>query len=92
MKNVIQGVAFAEVEIAMCKNTGGNVPERFFTLKMKSVFIQKATMKGGEDGNVNQEVEMTFKDVDIEYKQQGNDGKLMAGIKSGWDIATNTAR
>lgn len=92
MKNVIQGKAFDEVEIAMCKNTGGDVPERFFTMKMKSVFIQKATMKGGEDGNVSQEVEMTFKDVGIEYKQQDNNGKLVKMIPSGWDISTNTAR
>ena len=92
MKNVIQGKAFDEVEIAMCKNTGGDNPERFFTLKMKNVFIQKATMKGGEDGNVNQEVEMTFKEVDIDYKQQNDKGKLLAPIKSGWDITTNTAR
>lgn len=91
-KNIIQGKHFDEIEIAMCKTTGGDVPERFFTMKMKAAFITKATMKGAEDGNVNQDVEMVFKDVEIEYKPQKNDGKLDAGIKSGWDIPTMTAR
>lgn len=87
-RNITQGKHFDEVEIAMLKTTGGETPERYFTMKMKAAFITKATIKGGEDGNVNQDVEMVFKEVEIIYMPQKNDGTLGGEIPCAWNIST----
>jgi type VI secretion system secreted protein Hcp len=51
------------------------------------VFITKVANKGGEDGAVNQDVSMVFKEVEIDYKPQKNDGSLDSEVKFGWNIA-----
>jgi len=92
MQNIVKGTHFDVVRIHMLKQTGAEQPELFLELAAKSVFITKVSSKGGDDGSVNQDVEMVFKQVAIGYKQQGNDGKF---VKDGfrkftWNIATQS--
>jgi type VI secretion system secreted protein Hcp len=87
LNRIVSGTHFATMEVAMCKQTGSGKPERYFTLKAKNVFITKVANKGGEDGAVNQDVSMVFKEVEIDYKPQKNDGSLDSEVKFGWNIA-----
>jgi type VI secretion system secreted protein Hcp len=92
LKNIVKGVHFAEVELHMLKQTGQGSHEVYFTVKLINAFTTKVATKGGEDGSVSQDVELVFKDINIEYKPQGDDGKLQAGIQFGWNVAEMTAR
>jgi len=89
MDKIVSGRHFAEVVIDMLKQTGdkGGLPAQYFQIKMKEVFITKVSSKGGEDGSVNQDVEMVFKEVAVGYKPQKNDGTLEAPTDFNWNIA-----
>lgn len=91
MKNIVKGVHFATVEIEMCKQTGDSsgLPQVYFTIKLVDAFTTKVSTKGGEDGSVNQDVEMVAKSILITYKPQDNQGKLGTAIPFEWDIAKN---
>lgn len=85
------GKAFPKVELQMMKDTGGAVPETYFTLQMESAFITKVGTSGSEDGGVVQYVEMVFKSVRIDYKPQDRTGKLGTAKPFTWDIPAGTA-
>lgn len=68
----VQGKSFSKVEINMLKQDGGATPKMYFKMVCEDVFITKATIEAGEDGSVNQQVEMVFKNVEIEYHKQDN--------------------
>ena len=87
---IVKGTHFDTVQIDMLKQVGHEegTPATFFTLKAKYVFITKVANKGGEDGTVNQEVELTFKEVTVAYKRQMQNGTLdKAQQNFMWSIA-----
>nr|WP_316643683.1 type VI secretion system tube protein Hcp [uncultured Roseateles sp.] len=90
MKMIVQGTHFKTAQIDMCKQTGSGTPEIYFQMVAAEVFITKVSSKGGEDGAVNQDVEMVFKSVKFGYKRQTNDGKLGATVEFAWNIAEMT--
>lgn len=83
---ICKGKSFDQAELNMCKTTGGAVPEQYFKMIMKNAYITKVSNSGTEEGNVTQKIECVFKEVFIEYKAQGNDGKLLAPMKYHWNI------
>ncbi len=90
MSRIVRGTHFSDVHIVMLKQTGNmeGKGEVYFCMTMKFVFITKVSTKGGEDGSVNQDVEMVFKQVAIGYKPQtGKDGSLGKQRDFGWDIS-----
>jgi type VI secretion system secreted protein Hcp len=90
MSRIVQGTHFAEVHIVMLKQTGAKSGkgEVYFAMTMKTVFITKVSTKGGEDGSVNQDVEMVFKEIAVGYKPQtGKDGSLGKQQDFIWDIS-----
>ena len=92
MKFICTGKAFGAVTLKMFKTTGSATPECYFQMDMTGAFITKVAQNGTEEGNVTQKVEMVFKTVKIEYKQQdNNNGKLMAAKTFKWDIPAGTA-
>ncbi|MBQ0961315.1 type VI secretion system tube protein Hcp [Ideonella sp. 4Y11] len=89
MGRIVAGTAFDEVVIESLKQTGTTKPEVFMKLIMTNAFITKVSSKGGEDGTVNQDVEMVFKKIRVEYKPQDNQGgKLGTAVPFEWDIAS----
>jgi type VI secretion system secreted protein Hcp len=89
MKKIVSGTHFPEVTIEMLKQTGDKDGKMatYFQIKMKEAFITKVSTKGGEDGAVNQDVEMVFKEVAVGYKAQKNAGGLEGSIPFNWNIA-----
>ena len=92
MKYILKGTHFQSIRIDMLKQTGkeDGKPEIYFQLNASDVFITKVASKGGEDGQVTQDVEMVFKAVTVGYRQQLNTGKLEAARKFAWNISEMT--
>ena len=90
LQYIIKGTHFHSMQIDMLKQVGdaSGKPAVFFTLMAASVFITKVANSGGEDGSVTQDIECTFKEVTIAYKNQLPDGKLdKAQQNFGWNIS-----
>lgn len=90
MQFIVKGTHFKSLTLDMLKQTGNEQPELYFQLMAKDVFITKVSSKGGEDGAVNQDVELVFKQMAIGYKRQDNSGKLDAALFFRWNIAEMT--
>jgi type VI secretion system secreted protein Hcp len=87
---ICTGASFEDIRLEMCKTTGAGKPQPFFTVHMKEAFITKVNQSATDEGNVAQKVEMVFKDITIDYYQQGlidkNPGALKQATKFHWDI------
>ena len=87
---ICTGAAFDSIKLEMAKTTGSQKPQAFFTVVMKEAFITKVTQSATEEGNVTQKIEMVFKDITIEYFQQGRNekmpGMLSQASRFHWDI------
>ena len=91
MQKIVSGKHFETVTLDMLKQAGGVAPQTYLRIVMKWAFITKVATKGGEDGSVNQDVEMVFKEIYIGYKQQLNDGALdKSAIPFEWSVPTMT--
>ncbi len=89
---ICTGKPFPKVQLEMMKTTGKGSPETYFTMSMEGVFITKVSNSGTEDGIVMQKVEMVFRTVKIEYKQQDAKTTMLGMIKTyTWDIPAGTA-
>ncbi len=83
------GTAFVEVHLHMCKGTGAQTMQAFFLMKMCDAYITKVSNNATEDGNVAQKVELVFKDIEIQYKPQGEGsgpGSLGGATRYYWNI------
>jgi type VI secretion system secreted protein Hcp len=91
LAKMVKGIHFKSATLVLCKQTGKkDTPEPYFWIMMTDVFTTKVANKGGEDGSVSQDIELVFKEVEINYCRQKNDGTLEAPIPFGWNIGTNT--
>ena len=92
---ICTGKSFDEIKLEMCKATGEQGRQKFFTVLMKEAFITKVNQSATEEGNVLQKVEMVFKTIEIEYFQQGVDPKRPGALtqvgKFDWDIPAGVA-
>ena len=75
----------------MCKATGTEVRQTFFSVLMTEAFITKVNRAPPTKATCSQKVEMVFKTIEIEYFQQGVDrqdarGLLTKAGKFDWDI------
>lgn len=90
LSNIVKGVHFDKVEFVFCKQTGKHPePQEFFRVELKNAFTTKAGVEAGDDGTINQPVEMVCKNILIKYKYQDQDGKLSDAGEFQWDIAAN---
>jgi len=92
LKYISQGKAFPAILIHMCKATGKEALEPYFKVLLEDAFLTKVSHTISEEGNVQQKVELVFKQITIEYQPQdgtGNQvGQLTAGTQYSWDIST----
>ncbi len=92
---ICTGSAFKSIELNMCKSVGQAKPQPFWKAVMKEAFITKVNQSATEEGNVAQKVEMVFKEITIDYWQQGMDpnrpGALTQATSYNWKIAEGKA-
>jgi type VI secretion system Hcp family effector len=83
----VQGKHFGTVTATMCKSTGDKFPKPYWVATMKAVYITKANTQADDSGNVKQDVEMVFKEIEIKYFKQKDDGSLEGSPKTfAWNI------
>jgi len=93
---MIQGMHFKSVQIDMLKITGADTPETYFRLTAGSVFVHKLSNKADEEGKIVQEVECTFKEINLQYKKQLIEGPKMGSLTNAgcmvfmWNVAEQT--
>ncbi len=86
------GAAFPKVQLQLLRSSQGHASDSYFTATMEGVFITKVSHGGTDDGNVHQRVEMVFKTINIEYKQQDRQtGQFGKPQVFSWDIPAGTA-
>ena len=93
---ICTGASFETIKLEMAKTTGAGKPQAFFKVVMNDAFITKVTQSATDEGNVVQKVEMVFKEITIEYFQQGqndkNPGSLKQATRFWWDIPGGKAK
>jgi len=92
LTKIVQGTHFDKVTIHMLKSVGDTEgkPKEYFEIVMGHAFVTKVASKAGEDGTIDQDVEMVFKEIVLAYKAQKNDGTLDTSIPFNWNIAQMT--
>ncbi len=98
---ICTGSAFSEVKLEMCKSVGAGIGisgtslQPYLKVTLHDVFINKVNQSVSEEGGVTQKVEMVFKNIKIDYHQQGGDpakpGALGPAITYEWDIPGGSA-
>jgi type VI secretion system secreted protein Hcp len=89
-KYCASGKHFADAKLTQRK--AGEGQKDFLVVTMKEVFITTVQNSGGYEGNVQESVSCTYKDIEFEYKAQDDKGALGGAVKFGWNIATTETR
>lgn len=84
---IAAGAHFKMVTFQVCKSVGAKETAPYLTIKLNTAFCTEANLSLGSDGKLEQEVKMTFKKIDIEYKMQAESGDL-TGARSQlkWEV------
>ena len=92
LTKIVAGTHFDTVTIHMLKQIGDKdgKPATYFEIVVKDAYVTKVSSKAGEDGAINQDVEMVFKEIVVGYKAQKNTGELETSIPFNWSITTGT--
>ena len=93
---ICTGKSFPTVVVEMCKSTGtAKGRQAFFIMTLTDVFITKVGQSATDEGNVTQKVEMVFKEIEIDYLQQGVNpnapGALSPAGTFKWNIPSGEA-
>lgn len=87
LQKMIRGTHFRAMEVVMLKQTGDSDLVPYFKLTAGAVFVAKVSNKVS-DGNPTQDVELVFKGVDIQYKQQTDGGGIANNAMTfQWNVA-----
>jgi type VI secretion system secreted protein Hcp len=92
LDKMIMGEHFPLITIQMVKSTGGTDGTKpFFQVQVSEAYVNKVSTKGsGESGELTQEVVFTFKEIQVDYKMQKNDGKLAGTSSFKWSLKNNS--
>jgi type VI secretion system Hcp family effector len=92
LTKIVAGKHFPLITIEMLKQTGkaSGELEVFFQCKVSEAFVTKVSTKGGDDGQMTQDVEFVFKEITVNYKAQKNNGVLEGSIPFDWSVKTGT--
>ena len=86
-----KNVNSAQIRDHRSNNDSSQARVVFWTATMGQIFITKVNQSATEEGNVTQKVEMVFKEVEIHYRRQKNDGTLDIADTYKWDIPGGSA-
>lgn len=89
-KSCATGKHIASVKFTMSKSGDGQ--KEFLTVTMKQVTVSSVDMKCDERGYPENTVELSFADIEFEYKPQDDKGALGGAVKFGWDVRSTEVR
>ena len=89
-KHCAAGKHFATAVLTARK--AGEGQKDFLTIKFKEMFITSVKPSAVADGNITEEVQCSYKDIEFAYKPQDDKGALGGEVKFGMNLATAESR
>lgn len=85
-KKCAQGVHFATATITARKSGEGQ--KDFLKITLKEVFITGVHPSASKGGDIVEQVDMSYSDIEFAYKPQDEKGGLGGEVKFGWNVKT----
>lgn len=76
-------------ELVLSARKAGGGPKTYLAFTFKSVLITSVSPGGSQGGDVVEQVTASYKEVEVKYKPQKDDGELDSEVKFGWIPAEN---
>ena len=89
-KKCVAGTHFKDAKLTARK--AGEGQQDFLVVTMKEVFIKGVNPGGSNGGDILEQVNCSYKDIEFAYKTQGDKGALGGEVKFGWDVAKSETR
>lgn len=89
-KRCADGKHFGTVTLTARKSGEGQ--KDFLKVTMKEVFITSVSPGGAGDGDIAEQVAMTYGDIEFDYKPQDKEGGLGGSVKFGWNVKESDFR
>ena len=92
-KGSADGTHFDEAVLDMTKASGSDSQQAvFLTVTLKGAFISSVRINASETGDVFEDVILSYKDIEFNYKPQDDKGAMGGEIKFGWDVIKQETR
>lgn len=92
LKRQFNGKHWANVQIVGLKQTGDDVAQKYYEIKLKEAFIMNYNPDLSGNGHGMEQLTFTYSDVEVEYFAQNTDGILTSVGKSGYNVKEGKAR
>jgi type VI secretion system secreted protein Hcp len=89
-KHCAAGKHFKDAKLTARK--AGEGQKAFLVITMKEVFVTSVAPSAGSEGNIEEEVLCSYKDIEFAYKAQDDKGGLGGEVKFGWNTSTTETR
>jgi type VI secretion system secreted protein Hcp len=89
-KNCASGKHIANAKLTVSK--AGEGQKEFLTVTMKQVTVTKVALICAPGGHPEQTVDLSYADIEFEYKPQDDKGALGGAVKFGWDVRSTEVR
>ncbi|RYF74178.1 MAG: type VI secretion system tube protein Hcp [Comamonadaceae bacterium] len=76
-------------EVVLSARKAGGGPKTYLVITLKNVLITSVAPGGSAGGDVVENVSATYKEIEIKYKPQKDDGELDSEVKFGWTPTEN---
>ena len=73
-----------------CRKAGEGQKD-YLKIELKEVFITAVNLSGSSE-EPTESVNLSYKEIDVEYKPQDDKGGLGGGVKFGWNVATTEVK
>ncbi len=67
----------------------GGTQEEFYKISLKHILVTSVSNTGVTGGNPSESVSLSFSLVNLDYKEQADDGSLKGVVHFGWDVKLN---
>jgi len=92
-KGCADGTHFEEAVLDMTKASGPDDQQAvFLTVTLKEAFISGVRINASQTGDVFEDVILSYKDIEFNYKPQDAKGGMGGDIKFGWDVIAQATR
>ena len=89
-KHCAAGKHFKDAKLTARK--AGEGQKAFLVITLKEVFITSVSPSAGSEGDIEEEVKCSYKDIEFAYKAQDDKGGLGGEVKFGWNTSTTETR
>lgn len=89
-KHCAAGKHFKDAKLTARK--AGEGQKAFLVITLKEVFVTSVAPSASSEGDIEEEVRCSYKDIEFAYKAQDEKGGLGGEVKFGWNTSTTETR